>query len=116
MDPFIAMAAEALAKQARKPAGSPGGTGGEFASSGGGSGKQAHPYHSEKSSRIRAEYDSYRKMPKAELKAIYQRHHRVSDVREADKQSLITGILSAKYGQSSVTAAYDKPLRRPSGP
>jgi hypothetical protein len=36
LDPFIASVVEALAKQARHPAGSPGGKGGEFAPSGGG--------------------------------------------------------------------------------
>jgi hypothetical protein len=56
--------------------------------------------------RIRREYEEYRRMTKAALRAEYSRRHRVSDSSGLSKGELITDILVAQYGQKRVSAAF----------
>jgi hypothetical protein len=61
---------------------------------------------SPKSVMIRADYESYRKMAKADLKGVVSQSYRIVDLSECDKQSLISMILCARYGRKSVEIAF----------
>jgi hypothetical protein len=59
----------------------------------------------DESADIKKEYDTLKKMAIADLKAMYQRSHRISDVSGMSKDSLVTGILRSKHGDKRFAAA-----------
>jgi hypothetical protein len=56
--------------------------------------------------KVKAAYDSYKKMDIKKLRDIYSRSHRVSDTRGVPKSALIGDILRAEFGNKAVDAAF----------
>jgi len=53
---------------------------------------------------VQKAYEAYRGMDTDALKKIYERSHRVSDLRGLSKGSLITDILRGEFGDRKVDA------------
>lgn len=60
----------------------------------------------EEAKKIREEWKALSKTDKTTLKQIYSRSHRVCSLTGIDKTSLVSGIMSARYGIRKIAEAF----------
>lgn len=66
----------------------------------------------ERAAKIQQDWKTYQGMPKATLQGLVKASRRIVDVSGCDKQSLISMLVCAEYGQTDVELAFSREWKK----